>query len=235
VLTGKDPQALSPLLTPPKSLVMDLPALPLGMPSDLLRNRPDVRRAERQLAAATARIGVAVADWFPRFSLTGSYAFQATQAKNLFNDSSNLWSVGPSVSWPIFDAGRITSNIHVQNARQEQALALYENTVLTALQDVEDSLVAYDREQARRVALAQSVASNRRAVDLATQLYSRGLVDFLSVLDAQRELFTAEDLLVRSDTFVTEDLIAVYKALGGGWDQASPNAVANAAPMTTHN
>jgi NodT family efflux transporter outer membrane factor (OMF) lipoprotein len=218
VLTGKDPQALSAELTPPKELVMNLPAVPLGMPSDILRQRPDVRRAERQLAAQTARVGVAVADWFPRFSLTGSYAWQANKAVRLFRDSSNFWSIGPSVSWPIFDAGRIRANIEVENARQEQALDTYSNTVITALQDVEDAIVALDREQARRVALAQSVASNRRAVDLSLQLYQRGLVDFLSVLDAQRALFVAEDLLVRSDTTVFENLISLYKALGGGWD-----------------
>jgi len=218
VLTGRDPQALSAELTPPKDLVMNLPAVPLGMPSELLRQRPDIRRAERQLAAQTARVGVAVADWFPKFSLTGSYAWQADKAVHLFRDSSNFWSIGPSVSWPIFDAGRIRSNIEVQNALQEQALDTYSNTVITAMQDVEDAIVALDREQARRVALAQSVASNRRAVDLSLQLYQRGLVDFLSVLDAQRALFIAEDLLVRSDTFVFEDLISLYKALGGGWD-----------------
>src|SRR5206468_6418570 len=113
--------------------------------------------------------------------------------------------------------------------RQEEALLTYQKAVLVAMQDVEDSIIAYDREQSRRIALAQAVASNRRAVDLATQLYSRGLVDFLSVLDAQRALFLAEDLLVRSDISVSEDLIALYKALGGGWDQpATGNAPAPA-------
>jgi NodT family efflux transporter outer membrane factor (OMF) lipoprotein len=184
VLTAKDPQALSPLLTPPKDLVMELPAVPLGLPSDLLRNRPDIRRAERQLAGATARIGVATADLFPRFSLTGSYAWQYKKAAHLFDDANNLWSIGPSVTWPIFDAGRIRANIEVQNALEDQALTTYEKAVLTAEQDVEDSIIAYDREQARRIELAKSVASNRRAVDLSLQLYSRGLVDFLSVLDA---------------------------------------------------
>jgi NodT family efflux transporter outer membrane factor (OMF) lipoprotein len=222
VLTGKDPDALSSTLTPPQDLLLSPPALPLGLPSDLLRNRPDVRKAERQLAASTARIGVATADLFPRFSMTGTYAFEATKANKLFTDPSNFLSIGPSVSWPIFDAGRIRANIEVQNSLQEQALDNYEQTVLTAMQNVEDSLIAYDREQARRVALAQSVASNRRAVDLSTQLYSRGLIDFLSVLDAQRSLFIAQDLLVRSDTIVSENLIALYKALGGGWDQTPP-------------
>src|SRR5205085_4403356 len=219
VLTGKDPQALSALLTPPKNLVMELPAVPLGMPSELLRNRPDIRRAERQLAGATARIGAATADWFPRFSLTGSYAWQANKAARLFSDASNFWSIGPSVTWPIFDAGRIRANIDVTNARQEEALVAYQKAVLTALEDVEDSIIAFDREQARRIALAQAVASNRRAVDLSLQLYSRGLVDFLSVLDAQRQLFIAEDLLVRSDIAVSENLVALYKALGGGWEE----------------
>src|SRR5581483_10738867 len=161
VLTGKDPEALSAMLTPSRELTRQLPDVPLGMPSDLLRNRPDVRRAERQLAAATARIGVATADLFPRFSLTGSYAWTATKANKLFTDSGNFWSIGPSVSWPIFDAGRIRSNIEVQNARQEEALAAYEKAVLTAMQEVEDALVAYDREQARRVVLARAVASNQ--------------------------------------------------------------------------
>lgn len=222
VLTGKEPQALSPLLTPPKELVRETPAVPLGMPSELLRRRPDIRRAERQLAAATARIGAATADFFPRFSLTGSYAWQADKAAHLFTDAANFWSIGPSVTWPIFDAGRIHYNVEVTNARQEEALVAYQKAVLGALQDVEDSIIAYDREQVRRIALAQAVASNRRAVDLATQLYSRGLVDFLSVLDAQRALFIAEDLLVRSDINVNENLISLYKALGGGWEISPP-------------
>jgi outer membrane protein, multidrug efflux system len=218
VLTGKDPEALSAMLTPPKDLLVKLPAVPLGLPSQLLERRPDIRRSERQLAAATAQIGVAVADWFPKFSLTGSYAWQATHAGNLFTDPANLWDIGPSVTWPIFDAGRIRANIQVQNALTDQALDTYEKTVLTAMQDVEDSMIAYDREQARRVALAQAVSSNRRAVDLSNQLYSRGLIDFLTVLDSERQLFTAEDLLVRSDTAVSENLIALYKSLGGGWE-----------------
>ncbi len=218
VLTGKDPEALSAQLTPPKDLLVKLPAVPLGLPSQLLERRPDIRRSERQLASATALVGVAVADWFPKFSLTGSYAWQATKAAHLFSDTNNFWDIGPSVTWPIFDAGRIRANIQVQNALTDQALDTYEKTVLTAMQDVEDSMVAYDREQARRVALAQAVSSNRRAVDLSNQLYSRGLIDFLTVLDSERQLFTAEDLLVRSDTAVSENLIALYKSLGGGWE-----------------
>jgi NodT family efflux transporter outer membrane factor (OMF) lipoprotein len=218
VLTGKDPEALSAQLSPPKDLLVKLPAVPLGMPSQLLQRRPDIMRSERQLASATALVGAAVADWFPKFSLTGSYSWQATKAAHLFSDANNFWDIGPSVTWPIFDAGRIRANIQVQNALTDQALDTYEKTVLTALQDVEDSMINYDREQARRVALAQAVSSNRRAVDLSNQLYSRGLIDFLTVLDSERQLFTAEDLLVRSDTAVSQDLIALYKALGGGWE-----------------
>ena len=236
VLTGKDPDALSAELTPPRDLIFQLPAVPLGLPSELLRRRPDIRRSERQLAAQTARVGVAVADLFPKFSLTGSYSWQANKISHLFTDAGNFWSVGPSISWPIWDAGQIRANIAVEDAIQEQTLDTYQQTVLSAMQDVEDKLVAYDREQVRRVYLAQSVASNRRAVDLSNQLYSRGLVDFLTVLDSERSLFTAEDLLVKSDISVSEDLIALYKALGGGWIGAGPSqAIRQHNPSPTRN
>ena len=198
--------------------------MPVGLPSELLRRRPDVRQAKRALAAATARIGVATADLFPKFSLTGQFGQQSAAFHRLFDSNSNFWSIGPAISWPVFEGGRIRANIRVQNARQEQALAIYEQTVLRSLQDVEDALVAYDREQARRVSLAGAVDANRRSVDLSNQLYQRGLIDFLSVLDAERALFLSEDALARSDTTVSTNLVALYKALGGGWDESSDGA-----------
>jgi NodT family efflux transporter outer membrane factor (OMF) lipoprotein len=208
---------------PPTLAVLEAapPTIPPGLPSDLLRRRPDIRAAERQLAAASANIGVATADLFPRFTLTGSYGFQSEHFKDLPNDSSNFWQIIPGFRWPIFNAGRIRSNIAVESARQEQALANYEQTVLRSLADVEDALTNYDRERARREELARSVSANRRAVDLSNQLYSRGLIDFLGVLDAERQLFASEDQLAASDTIVSSNLVAVYKALGGGW-QAEP-------------
>jgi NodT family efflux transporter outer membrane factor (OMF) lipoprotein len=218
VLIGQEPKALADELDRPQALPPPPPSVPPGLPSELLRRRPDVRRAERQLAAATARIGAAVADWFPRFSLTGSLGRQGEQAKDLGRADSDYWSVGPSVSWPLLDWGRIRSNIGVQNARQQQALAQYENTVLIALEDVENALVAYEKEQARRQSLSAAVEANRRAVDLASQLYSRGLADFLNVLEAQRSMFISQDALARSDALVSANLVQLYKALGGGWE-----------------
>jgi len=197
--------------------------IPVGLPSDLVRRRPDIRRAEAQLHAATARIGVATADLFPKFSLTGSFGFSSNDLTKLGNlANSKFWSFGPSVTWPIFAGGRIYWNIKVQDALQEQALAAYEKTVLTALKDVETALVAYAKEQERRKSLSAAVANNRRAVDLAMKLYIVGKTDFLNVLTAQLNLYTSENALVQSTSTVDTNLIALYKALGGGWEQEPP-------------
>ncbi len=219
ILLGEPPESLlaelsteAPIPPPPPSLV------PTGLPSDLLRRRPDVRRAERQLAAATARIGVATADLFPRFSLTGALGLESQEFKDLARGNSLFWNIGPSVSWPIFDAGKIVSNIHIQDARQREALIQYKQVVLTSLEDVENAMTAYQQEQIRRQFLANSADANRRAVQLATLLYTKGLADFLNVLDAQRDLFASEDQLVQSEQNVSANLVALYKALGGGWE-----------------
>lgn len=219
VLLGQHPGALQQeLLTDaPIPNAGQLPTVPAGLPSDLLLRRPDIRVAERNLAAANANIGVAVADYFPRFALTGQIGYQSDEFKNLAEEYSMFWGIGPSIRWNLLNFGRVRNNVEAQNARQQQALLLYENTILRALQDVDDSLIAYDRARERWTQLNQAVASNRRAVDLANQLYSRGLVDFLSVLQAQRELFQAEAQQVESEQLVSENLIAIYKALGGGW------------------
>jgi NodT family efflux transporter outer membrane factor (OMF) lipoprotein len=218
VLLGQEPGALLEELTPEAPIPPTPPQVPVGLPSDLLRRRPDIRRAEADLHSATARVGVATADLFPRFSLTGSLGLEGDKAKSLTNWNNNFFSVGPSVSWPVFDAGRIRSNIEVQNAVQEQALIAYEATVLTALRDVEVALIAYAKEQQRREALVDAVAANRRAVDLATRLYRNGDTDFLNVLSAQRSLLVSEDALAQSNRTVSTNLVALYKALGGGWE-----------------
>lgn len=221
-LLGVDPMKLSEELSPIKPIPGVPPELPVGVPSDLLRRRPDIRRAERQLAAATARIGVATADLFPKFSLTGSLGLESSKSNEVFNYGSRFYSIGPSVSWPIFDAGRIRANIRVQDAREEQAVAVYEQAVLTALQEVEDALVNYTREEARRRTLVQAAEANDRAVKLATQLYGAGRTDFLSVLQAQRDLFASQDALVQSNRLVSTNLVQLYKALGGGWENVTP-------------
>jgi NodT family efflux transporter outer membrane factor (OMF) lipoprotein len=189
----------------------------LGLPSDLLRQRPDIRNAERQVAAATARVGVATADLFPRFFLTGAAGLQSIKASDFFDAGSRFWSLGPSVTWPVLTFGRVRQNIEVQNAVQEQALIRYEQTVLTSLGEVEDALVACGKEQEHRQALSQSEVANRRAVELADERYRSGLVDFLNVLETQRSLLEVQDDLARSDRTIDQNLVRLYKALGGGW------------------
>jgi multidrug efflux system outer membrane protein len=222
VLLGQGPDALSDELEKPTELPTPPAEVPIGLPSELLLRRPDIRQAEARAHAATARIGVARADLFPRFTLTGSLGLQGERAGSLTKRDNYFWSFGPSISWPLFDAGRIRANIRVQEASQEEALLAYRATILLALQEVEDSLVAFANEQERRQSLIKSVEANRKAVELSTALYSRGLVEFLNVLNAQRSLFSSEDALAQSDRTVVTNLIALYKALGGGWETPRP-------------
>ncbi len=222
VLLGEDPNALLSELTLNGPIPSVPPEIPIGMPSDLLRRRPDVRRAERQLAAATARIGEAEADLLPKFSITAALGFDSTRPKALFDWSSRYWAVSPGVSWPIFDAGRICFNIKVRNEQQKQASDAYQQTVLTALKDVEDSLASYRTEQLRHQALVDAATAAHQAVDLAKQQYDQGITDFLTVLDAERAEFGTQDSVAQSERNISTDLIALYKALGGGWEVALP-------------
>jgi NodT family efflux transporter outer membrane factor (OMF) lipoprotein len=224
--------ALSVLVAaPPESLVAEFstesaqpsppPDVPTGLPSDLLRRRPDVRRAERRLAAATARIGVATADFFPRFSLTGAVGLASDGMGNLIDAGSRTGSVGGAFHWPVLDFGRVRSSVAAADAREEQAAAAYESAVLASLRDVEDALVAFTNEKSRRVSLAAAEKSAGRAADLANTLWSAGRTDFLAVLQAQRDFLAAQDALVQSDRLAASDLVALYKALGGGWEVES--------------
>ena len=222
LLLGDEPGVLVAELEADAAIPPAPAEVPVGLPSDLLRRRPDVRRAEANLHAATARVGVATADLFPRFSLTGSLGTAGGTVKSLGNASSAFWSIGPSFSWPIFTAGSIRANIAVQNESQEQAAIQYEQSVLTALRDVESALVAHAREQQRRVSLREAVDSNRLRVKLAQELYAGGETDSLQVLDAQRSLFAAEEALVQSDVTVAQNLVTLYKAMGGGWETIEP-------------
>jgi len=219
VLLGIHPEELLAELAAPGGLPPAPPQIPQVLPSELLSRRPDLRRRERELAAATARIGVAKADLFPRFNLLGSFGRRSNDLGSL-NAASQFWSGGLFFQWPIFAGGRIRANIHVQEARQEQALLLYENGVLIALEEVENALSAHEHELQRQDLLRASVAANRRALELATERYTSGLESFLAVLDAQRSVYAAEDQLVQSERNVAIALIAVYKALGGGWPTA---------------
>ena len=192
--------------------------LPIGLQSDLLRRRPDVRQAERELAAATARVGVAVADLYPKFSLTGRFGGQSSDLNTLNIGAGRFWSFGPGVSLPIFDRTKIKANIAVQNARTDAALAQYEKAVLTALDESQTALVEYMKEQTRLASLKEAEAANQRALDIANELYRQGLADFLNVIQAQGALLAAQDSAIVSEATVLQRMVALYKAVGGGWD-----------------
>ena len=217
LLLGQEPALLLAELTPEAALPVAIANVPTGLPSELLRRRPDIRRAEANIHAATARIGVATADLFPAFTITGGLGLQNNSFNSTFNRASRAWSLGPSVNWPILDMGRSRANLELKKAIQEEELFAYEQTVLTALSEVENALIASTKEEEHRQSLARAVTANRDAVRLATTLYSAGENDFLSVLDAQRSLYITEEALAVSDKTVATNLVALFKALGGGW------------------
>jgi NodT family efflux transporter outer membrane factor (OMF) lipoprotein len=218
ILLGREPGALLHDLSLDTGIPAAPPSVPLGVPSDLIRRRPDIRKAEAQIHAATARIGVATADLFPRVNILGSGGFQAPDTGTWFDSVSRFWSFGPSIRWPVFDMGRIRANIERNKALEEQSLLVYRRTILFALQEVENVLIASAKEQEHRKALVDAVVANQKAVRLATILYTEGQTDFLNVLQAQRSLLLSEDALVQSSRNVSTNLVALYKALGGGWE-----------------
>jgi NodT family efflux transporter outer membrane factor (OMF) lipoprotein len=217
VLLGEHPNALYVELTPPTPIPEPPAEILVGVPTDVLRQRPDIRAAERRLAAQTARIGSATSDLYPRLALLGTFAFSALDAAKLFTGDAAAFSVGPAVRWNLFDGGRVRANIRAEDAITEQALVEYEQTVLTALEDVENSMVAYARESDRRDALQRSADAAEVAVGLVKTLYRTGLTNFQNVLDTERSLFTQQDELARSQGDVTLNLIRIYRSLGGGW------------------
>jgi len=218
ILTGKTPGSVNKQLEEPLPIPVIPPTVAVGVPAEALRQRPDIRLAERNLAAQTARIGVATADLYPKFRLSGSIGLESLATSDLFNSGSDFWNFGSGVSWNIFDAGAIRNNIKVQTAIQEQFMLAYESSVLAALEEVENALVQFAEEQLRYKRLAAAVKAARIAEELAGQEYTAGLTDFTTVLDAQRSLLSFDDQLARSEGTVTSNLIQLYKALGGGWN-----------------
>jgi outer membrane protein, multidrug efflux system len=221
VLTGRQPTALNATLSPPAPP----PALPplnaIGTPEQLLRRRPDVRAAERRLAGATARVGVAVGDLFPKVTMNGEIGFLSPTFGEFGTAESRFFSFGPSITWAAFDLGRVRARIGSAKALTDASLAAYEGAVLGALEDTEGALISYGRSQTRRDALQVAAAASDKAADLAQQRFEGGLIDFLEVLDAERTALSAELLLSQSRTDAATSLIAVYKALGAGW-RATP-------------
>ena len=217
ILVGRPPEELLPLLAPPRPIPAAAQDVPVGLPSDLLRRRPDIRAAERRVAAANARIGMVEADLYPHFALTGAIGFESLHADNFLTGPSRYLTIGPSVDWLVFDAGRVRDEALAEHARTDQAAARYRKAVLGALAEVEAALVAHGQTLAARQSLARELAADRQALELARTLYGKGLEDFLTVLDAERAERAAEFDLAKADEDCAASLVALIKALGGGW------------------
>jgi multidrug efflux system outer membrane protein len=220
VLLGVRPGALDSELMPTAEQRSTLTALAVGAPEDLLRRRPDVRAAERRLAAATARVGVATADLFPRVSLTGFLGFITGDADELGESASRGWSVTPAMTWAAFDLGSVRARLRAAEANADAELVSYELTVLLALEETENALVDYGQSQSRFAALVEQANASERAAELARIQYREGALDFLRLLDAERTVLEAQDTLAQSETDLNTSVVAIYKALGGGWEAA---------------
>jgi NodT family efflux transporter outer membrane factor (OMF) lipoprotein len=228
VLLGRPPGALYSELSEVRPIPLPQDTVAIGVPTDLLRRRPDIRRTERELAAQTARIGVATADLYPSFSLFGTFGLEAIELGDLVRNGSRFYSYGPRLSWNVFSGGRIRSQIKVEDALTEQALLQYEQTVLNALNEVEDALSTYVEARNRVQALERAVAASNRTLELAIRLYKEGLSDFQNVLDAERTVFDSENQLADANGNVAISLVQVYRTLGGGWTPDRPSLPAPA-------
>jgi NodT family efflux transporter outer membrane factor (OMF) lipoprotein len=221
LLLGEPPAALYDLLQPSGEIPTPSTELAQGIPADVLRQRPDVRAAERALAAQTARIGVATANLYPQFSLNGSFGWGATSVGDLLEGNSLAWGFGIPFRWNLFNRDRVHANIEVQEARAEALQASYEKTVLGALGEVESSLANYGQQKRRTEYLEGSAEAAARTVELVRTLYKSGLTNFQNVLDSERSLFQEQDALAESRGAETRNLILLYRSLGGGWQPAA--------------
>ncbi|MBM3103663.1 TolC family protein [Pseudomonas sp. P66] len=223
-LLGQRPDALAIDLSPAQ-LPAIAKALPVGDPGELLKRRPDIRSAERQLAAATANIGVATADLFPRVSLSGFLGFTAARGSQLGSSAAQAWALGPSITWAAFDLGSVRARLRGANADAEGALANYEQQVLLALEESENAFSDYSKRQQRLLALLRQSEASRKAADLASIRYREGTVDYLVLLDAERERLSAEDAQAQGEVDLYRGIVAIYKALGGGWQTENVAAI----------
>ena len=226
VLLGEPPGTLADELAGEGAIPVPPLAIAVGVPADLLRRRADVRRAERELAAETARIGVAAGDLYPRLTLFGEVGLAADELAELAEGRSTFFGFGPALRWNLFDAGRLRDLVTAQEARADQALARWERSVLLALEETENALSAFVREQLTRAALLEAASQARLAVELARTQYTEGLSDFQTVLVSERALSELEDDLASSDAAITTNLVVLYKALGGGWDEEGSTLMA---------
>ncbi len=218
LLLGEYPRALEIELKAAEPVPSPPLRVPVGLPSELARRRPDIREAEAKLHAATANIGAAKADFYPKVTLSGSFAIQATQFANLSSWDAKSYSIGPSVSLPIFNGGQLAGTLALRKGEQAEAAANYQKTVLSAFRDVDDALTAYAAEQRRQDQLRVAQTASRKALDLANTRYVQGLTGYLDVLTAERTLLSNEQSLADSTAAISTNLVSLYKALGGGWD-----------------
>ena len=217
-LLGQAPGALRSELTAAVSRPSPPARLSMGIPSELARRRPDIRAAEARLRAATAEVGIAVADLYPRITLMGGFLFESLRAADLGEWGARQWSVGPSLSLPLFDGGRRRAVVELRELQQQEAAVHYRRTVLAAWHEIDTTLEVYVRERRRNEELAAAVEASREAYEIAMTRYRHGMSDYLIPLDAQRTMFQAERALSASDTLLTARAVALYKALGGGWE-----------------
>ncbi|MEM7479643.1 MAG: efflux transporter outer membrane subunit [Acidobacteriota bacterium] len=235
VLTGAVPGSFEAAAAEERAGAIPLPPaeIAIGIPAEALRRRPDVLAAERRVAAETARIGVATAELYPRFALSGSIGVEALDLDGLFDSGSPFSTFGPSFSWRLFDRRAVRAGIAAQTATQEEALSLYRSTVLLALEESENALVSFAQERLRLESLRAAVAATEKTTALAEELYRSGLRDFQQVLDAQRSLLALEDQRAESEGRVTQNLVALYKSLGGGWTPLPRSSNPEALPDAT--
>ena len=222
-LLGVTPNSLPAELTTAAAVPLAPPNVPIGLPSDLLRRRPDIREAEADLHEATAETGVAVASFFPDISLSGSVSFQALQFKNLNEFKAITYAFGPDISIPLFEGGQLSGQLKLRQAQQQEAAINYAKTVLTAYYQVDSALIDYNQEHATLAQLAIDTQQSQIAVGLAEDQYKQGLADYLSVLNAQESLLSSQQQQAQSVARESADLVTLYQALGGGWEQTYPD------------
>jgi NodT family efflux transporter outer membrane factor (OMF) lipoprotein len=230
MLLGEAPRSLQSELDTPEAVPPTPTAIPVGLPSELLRRRPDIMEAEANLHQATANIGVAVASFFPSFNLLGMFGIQSSATQDLFTTAARTYILGGMVQVPIFQGGKLVEQLHLSRERQKEAMVAYDKTVLQAFEDVDNALTDYDKEQQRRVLLQSAVAANQHAFALAQDRYTQGIATYIDVLNAQENVLTSQRQLQDSTAAVSTDLVSLYLALGGGWEDTFPTPAGEAEP-----
>ncbi len=218
LLVGTHPQELYMDLRTPQAIPVPPTTIGVGFPAERLRQRPDIRAAERRLAAQTANVGIATTDLYPAFSIGGNFGVSALDGESLFSASSRSFAFGPSVRWNLFDGGQVRAQIRVEDARLEQSILIYERTVLQAIEETETAMTAFIEQRLRVSAIERAAVAARETLRLATNLYKEGLVGFQDVLDAQRRVLSAESEVSEARGLASQNMVSLYKALGGGWD-----------------